>query len=112
MKARGATSSAVIGAIFGERNFETTAKTMTISRQGSHRKLLAEIAIMGLAQRGHVMQAERCWHMFVPEPSQANVRGRLGKPARTSWGWSAALQKLPDQAARFALVFCEKHSRI
>ncbi|MCK1723473.1 hypothetical protein [Bradyrhizobium sp. 141] len=59
MKARDATSSAVVGTIFGDKNFETTANTMTISRQGSHRKLLAEIAIIGLAHRGHVMQAER-----------------------------------------------------
>ncbi|RXH23343.1 MULTISPECIES: hypothetical protein [Bradyrhizobium] len=72
MKAHGATSSAaglVVGTIFdgkifggkifGGKNFETTANTMTISRHGSHRKLLAEIAVIGLAHRGHVMQAER-----------------------------------------------------
>ena len=53
--------------IFGDRNFETTANTMTISRQGSHRKLLVEIAVIGLAHRGHVMQAERRQHTFVPE---------------------------------------------
>jgi len=55
MKARDATSSTLRGTIFGDRNFETTANTMTISRQGSHRKLLAEIAVIGLAHRGHVM---------------------------------------------------------
>ena len=62
MKARDATSSAVglvVGTIFGGKNFETTANPMTISRHGSHRKLLAEIAVIGLAHRGHVMQAER-----------------------------------------------------
>jgi hypothetical protein len=62
MKARGATSSAaglVVGTIVGGKNFETTANTMTISRHGSHRKLLAEIAAIGMAHRGHVMQAER-----------------------------------------------------
>lgn len=67
MKARADTSAAaglVVGRIFGDRifgdrNFETTANTMTISRQGSHRKLLAEIAVIGWAHRGHVMQAER-----------------------------------------------------
>ncbi|WP_142251210.1 hypothetical protein [Bradyrhizobium sp. UNPF46] len=59
MKARDATSSAVVGTIFGDRNFDTTANAMTISRQGSHRKLLAEIAVIGWAHRGHVMQAER-----------------------------------------------------
>jgi hypothetical protein len=61
MKARAATSSAarLLGTIFGGKNFDTTANTMTISRQGSHRKLLAEIAVIGLAHRGHVMQAER-----------------------------------------------------
>ncbi|PDT87504.1 hypothetical protein CO669_25420 [Bradyrhizobium sp. Y36] len=62
MKACDLTSSAagrVDGTILGDRNFDTTANTMTISRQGSHRKLLAEIAVIGLAHRGHVMQAER-----------------------------------------------------
>ncbi len=62
MKAREAISSAaglVAGTISGDRNLETTANTMTISRQGSHRKLLMEIAVIGLAHCGHVMQAER-----------------------------------------------------
>ncbi|MBR0700946.1 hypothetical protein JQ599_13650 [Bradyrhizobium diazoefficiens] len=62
MKARDATSSAaglVAGTIFGDKNFEATANTMTISRHGSHRKLLAETAVIGLAHRGHVMRAER-----------------------------------------------------
>jgi len=66
MKARDATSSAarLVGTMFGGtisggKNFETTANTMTISRHGSHRKLLAEIAVIGWAHRGHVMQAER-----------------------------------------------------
>ncbi|MBR0982998.1 hypothetical protein [Bradyrhizobium liaoningense] len=62
MKAHDASSSATwlaVGTIFAGRNSETTANTMTISRQGSHRKLLTEVAIIGLAHRGHVMQAER-----------------------------------------------------
>ncbi|MBR1132504.1 hypothetical protein [Bradyrhizobium iriomotense] len=45
--------------IFGGTNVETTANTMTISRQGSHRKLLAELAVIGLAHRGHIMVRER-----------------------------------------------------
>jgi len=44
---------------FDGRNFDTTANTMTISRQGSHRKLLVEVAVIGLAHRGHVMGRER-----------------------------------------------------
>ena len=62
MKAREATSSEaglVVGTIFGDKNFEATANTMTISRQGSHRKLLVEVAVIGLAHRGHVMGRER-----------------------------------------------------
>ena len=43
----------------GRQDFATTANTMTISRHGSHRKLLAETAVIGLAHRGHVMRAER-----------------------------------------------------
>lgn len=54
-----ATAGLIVGAILGDRNFEVTANTMTISRQGSHRKLLLEVAVIGLAHRGHVMQAER-----------------------------------------------------
>ncbi|WP_161495449.1 hypothetical protein [Bradyrhizobium sacchari] len=44
---------------FGGTNVETTANTMTISRQGSHRKLLGDIAVIGLAHCGHVMLRER-----------------------------------------------------
>jgi len=57
MKSRTAAVSAAD--IFDGRNFETTANTMTISRQGSHRKLLVEVAVIGLAHRGHVMGRER-----------------------------------------------------
>lgn len=64
----------VVGRIFVAKYFETTANTMTISRQGSHRKLLAEIAVIGLAHRGHVMQAERGRHMFIPKSSALSHR--------------------------------------
>ncbi|MGX1322605.1 hypothetical protein AB7M17_006058 [Bradyrhizobium sp. USDA 377] len=65
MKPRGAAASALDD--FGGTNCETTANTMTISRQGSHRKLLAELAVIGLAHRGHVMVRERWCRMMVPK---------------------------------------------
>lgn len=52
-------AAASVADIFGGTNVETTANTMTISRQGSHRKLLAELAVIGLAHRGHIMVRER-----------------------------------------------------
>jgi len=45
--------------VFCGRNFETTANTMTISRQGSHRKELAALAVIGREHCGHVMLRER-----------------------------------------------------
>jgi hypothetical protein len=57
------------------RNFETTANTRMISRQGSHRKLLVEFAVIGLAHCGHVIHRERDWPAFVPEPSRKNQSG-------------------------------------
>jgi len=43
--------------IFDGGNFDWAANTMTNSRHGSHRKLLVEFAVIGLAHRGHVMGA-------------------------------------------------------
>jgi hypothetical protein len=79
----------------GDRNFETTSNTMMISRQGSHRKVFAELAVIGLAHRGHVMLAKRNRRTLVPHRSKVAV----------------AYDDLPH-AARFALPFSEKHSRI
>ncbi|MEY9465662.1 hypothetical protein ABH973_006075 [Bradyrhizobium ottawaense] len=50
------------------------SNTMTISRQGSHRKLLADVAIIGLAHRGHVMQPNADGTYSFPEASAANAR--------------------------------------
>ena len=61
------------GNVVGDRNFETTANPMTISRQGSHRKLLEEFAVIGLAHRGHVMQSKRRWHICVPTRSSPTI---------------------------------------
>ncbi|MDE5446951.1 hypothetical protein GWG65_37595 [Bradyrhizobium sp. CSA207] len=51
----------------GGRNFETTANTMTISRHGSHQKVLVDFAVIGLAHRGHVMHGERSLQTLVPK---------------------------------------------
>ncbi|MBB4367751.1 hypothetical protein GGD63_000520 [Bradyrhizobium sp. cir1] len=80
MKSRGAAASAAGN--FGGTNVETTANTMTNSRQGSHRKLLAEIAIIGLAHRGHVMLRERWCRMMVPKRAAASRRKRTARAAR------------------------------
>ncbi|OAF19598.1 hypothetical protein AXW67_02175 [Bradyrhizobium neotropicale] len=45
---------------FGGTNLETTASTMMISRQGSHRNVLVEFAVIGLEHCGQVMQG-RTW---------------------------------------------------
>jgi len=45
--------------IFDSGIFDWAANTMTNSRHGSHRKLLVELAVIGLAHRGHVMGRER-----------------------------------------------------
>jgi hypothetical protein len=42
--------------LLGGRNFDTTANTMTISRQGSQWKVLVEFAVIGLAHWGQVMR--------------------------------------------------------
>ncbi|MCK1707643.1 MULTISPECIES: hypothetical protein [unclassified Bradyrhizobium] len=63
----------------GGRNFETTANTMTISRHGSHQKVLVDFAVIGLAHRGHVMHGERSLQKLVPKRPEAKVRGH---PAR------------------------------
>ncbi|MGY8705091.1 hypothetical protein RAD16_05025 [Bradyrhizobium sp. 18BD] len=72
MKARAVISS--VTAIIGGTNVEATANTMTISRHGSHLKLLAELAVIGLAHCGHVMLRERGRRMFVPKSAAANTR--------------------------------------
>jgi hypothetical protein len=38
-------------------NLEVIVKTMTISRHGSQTNVLAELEVIVLAQRGHVMSA-------------------------------------------------------
>ncbi|MFT4116563.1 hypothetical protein [Bradyrhizobium sp.] len=53
------------------RNFETTANTRMISRQGSQRKELVEFAVIGLAHCGHVMLRERQRARFVPKRAAA-----------------------------------------
>jgi hypothetical protein len=47
---------AVLRHFLGGRNFDTTANTMTISRQGSQRNVLVEFAVIGLAHCGQVMR--------------------------------------------------------
>lgn len=73
----------------GGRNFETTAKTMTISRHGSHQKVLVDFAVIGLAHWGHVMQAERGLQTHVPRQSAPTARDR--HDAREDWLQMATL---------------------